>query len=159
MTKKQPDWGSAKGTRRAHIAKSYRIVLNVGDNFGDFVDESRGTEAERLKVMDEHKDRWGREWIMIANPTYGSFETAPFNHDFKLSRGTGARPSAACWRPGRAPEMGGRWTLGRDGGPGRDTPGPASHATRGGGYAIATEFPGEPVAPFSISGLNDHANS
>ena len=22
---------------------------------------------------------------MIANPTYGSFESAPFNHDFKLS--------------------------------------------------------------------------
>ena len=87
MTKKQPDWTSAKGTRRAHVAKSYRILLNVGDNFGDFVDEYRGTEAERLKVMDEHKDRWGREWIMIANPSYGSFETAPFNHDFKLSAG------------------------------------------------------------------------
>ena len=85
MARKQPDWGSAKGTRRAHIAKSYRILLNVGDNFGDFVDEYRGTEAERLKVMEEHKDRWGREWIMIANPAYGSFESAPFKHDFKLS--------------------------------------------------------------------------
>ena len=86
-TRKQPDWGSAKGTRRAFIAKSYRILLNLGDNFADFVDEYRGTEAERQKVMDEHKDRWGREWIMIANPTYGSFESAPFNHDFKLSAG------------------------------------------------------------------------
>jgi acid phosphatase len=83
----QPDWGSAKGTRRASIAKSYRILLNVGDNFADFVDEYRGTEAERQKVMDEHKHRWGREWIMIVNPGYGSFETAPFNHDFKLSGG------------------------------------------------------------------------
>src|SRR5262249_20941693 len=49
MTRKQPDWGSAKGTRRAYVAKSYRILINVGDNFGDFVDEFRGTEAERLK--------------------------------------------------------------------------------------------------------------
>jgi 5'-nucleotidase (lipoprotein e(P4) family) len=85
MTRKQPDWGSAKGTRRAFIAKTYRILLNIGDNFGDFVDEYRGTEAERLKVMEQHNDRWGREWIMIANPSYGSFESAPFNHDFKLS--------------------------------------------------------------------------
>jgi 5'-nucleotidase (lipoprotein e(P4) family) len=85
MTRKQADWGSVKGTRRAHIAKSYRILLNIGDNFGDFVDEFRGSEAERLKVLEEHKDRWGREWIMIANPTYGSFESAPFGHDFKLS--------------------------------------------------------------------------
>ena len=83
--REQPDWGSAKGTRRAFIAKSYRILLNLGDNFGDFVDEYRGTEAERLKVLEEHRDRWGREWIMLANPTYGSFESAPFRHDFKLS--------------------------------------------------------------------------
>jgi acid phosphatase len=87
MTRKQQDWGSAKGTRRAHVAKSYRILLNIGDNFGDFVDEYRGTEAERQTVMDQHRDRWGREWIMIANPSYGSFESAPFKHDFKLSEG------------------------------------------------------------------------
>src|SRR5499426_2255414 len=85
MARKQPDWGSAKGTRRAHVTKSYRVLLNLGDNFGDFVDEYRGTEAERLKVFEDHKDRWGREWIMLANPAYGSFESAPFKHDFKLS--------------------------------------------------------------------------
>jgi len=84
-TRKRPDWGSAKGTRRAFIAKSHRIVLNIGDNFADFVDEARGSEAERLAVMEQHRDRWGREWIMIANPSYGSFESAPFRHDFKLS--------------------------------------------------------------------------
>ena len=82
--RERPDWTSAKGTRRAHVAKTHRVLLNLGDNFGDFVDEFRGTEAERLKVFEEHKDRWGREWIMLANPTYGSFETAPFKHDFKL---------------------------------------------------------------------------
>jgi 5'-nucleotidase (lipoprotein e(P4) family) len=83
--REQPDWGSAKGTRRAHIARSYRVLLNLGDNFGDFVDEYRGTEAERLKVLEEHKDRWGREWIMLSNPAYGSFESAPYKHDFKQS--------------------------------------------------------------------------
>jgi acid phosphatase len=87
MTREQPDWGSAKGTRRAHIARNFRVLLNLGDNFGDFVDEYRGTEAERLKVLEEHKDRWGREWIMLANPSYGSFESAPYKHDFKLSNG------------------------------------------------------------------------
>ena len=87
MTREQPDWGSAKGSRRSHVARSYRILLNLGDNFGDFVDEYRGNEAERLKVLEEHKDRWGREWIMLANPSYGSFESAPYKHDFKLSNG------------------------------------------------------------------------
>jgi acid phosphatase len=84
MAREQPDWGSAKGTRRAHVARSYRVLLNLGDNFGDFVDEYRGTEAERLAVLEQHKDRWGREWIMLANPMYGSFESAPFKHDFKV---------------------------------------------------------------------------
>jgi 5'-nucleotidase (lipoprotein e(P4) family) len=83
--REQPDWGSAKGTRRAHVARSHRVLLNVGDNFGDFVDEYRGSEADRLKALEEHKARWGREWIMLPNPAYGSFESAPYAHDFKLS--------------------------------------------------------------------------
>lgn len=85
MAGKQPGWGSAKSTRRAHVTQRYRVLLNVGDNFADFVDEYRGSEAERLKVFEAHRHRWGYQWIMIANPTYGSFESAPFGHDGKLS--------------------------------------------------------------------------
>jgi len=85
MARKKPDWGSAKGGRRAFVAKDYRILLNLGDNFGDFVDAYKGTEAERLKIYEDNKERWGREWIVLANPTYGSFETAPFGHDTKKS--------------------------------------------------------------------------
>jgi acid phosphatase len=85
--RERPDWTSAKGTRRAHVAAGYRVLLNLGDNFGDFVDEYRGSEAERLKVYEEHRDRWGREWIMIGNAAYGSFESAPFGHDFKKPLG------------------------------------------------------------------------
>jgi 5'-nucleotidase (lipoprotein e(P4) family) len=86
MQNEKPDWGSAKGTRRAVIAKDYRILLSFGDNFGDFDDRYRGSEADRLKAFEENRARWGREWLVIANPTYGSFDTAPFGHDFKKSR-------------------------------------------------------------------------
>jgi len=75
MAREKPDWGSAKGTRRAYVAKDYRVLLNIGDNFGDFVDAYRGSEAERLKVYEDNRARWGREWIMIANRSYGSFES------------------------------------------------------------------------------------
>lgn len=85
MSRERPDWTSAKGTRRAFIAQNYRVLLNLGDNFGDFVDEYRGTEAERLAVLEQHQARWGREWIMLPNPSYGSFESAPFKHDFKVA--------------------------------------------------------------------------
>jgi len=86
MQNEKPDWGSQKGTRRAVIAKDYRILLSFGDNLGDFDDRYRSSEAERLKVFEEDKAHWGREWLVIANPSYGSFDTAPYGHDFKKSR-------------------------------------------------------------------------
>jgi 5'-nucleotidase (lipoprotein e(P4) family) len=86
MQREKPEWGSAKGTRRAVVAKDYRVLLNLGDNFGDFDDRYRGSEADRLKAFDDNKDRWGREWLVIANPTYGSFDLAPFGFDFKKPR-------------------------------------------------------------------------
>jgi 5'-nucleotidase (lipoprotein e(P4) family) len=103
MARKRPDWGSLKGTRRAHVARNYRVLLNVGDNFADFVDEFRGSEAERLKVLEQHRDRWGREWIMIANPTYGSFESAPFGHDVKLPIAERRRAKRAVLDPWTGP--------------------------------------------------------
>ena len=86
MQGEKPEWGSAKGTRRAVVTKDYRILLNVGDNFGDFDDRYRGSEADRLKTFDSDMAYWGRQWLMIANPAYGSFDTAPFGHDFKKPR-------------------------------------------------------------------------
>jgi len=86
MQNEKPDWGSQKGTRRTVIAKDYRILLNFGDNLGDFDDRYRSSEAERLKVFEEDKAHWGRDWLVIANPTYGSFDTAPFGHDLKKAR-------------------------------------------------------------------------
>jgi acid phosphatase len=83
MQNEKPGWGSLKGTRRAEIAKDYRILLNFGDNFGDFDDRYRGSEAARLKAFQDDGAHWGRDWLVIANPIYGSFETAPFGHDLK----------------------------------------------------------------------------
>ena len=83
MQNEKPDWGSAKGTRRAVIAKDYRILLNIGDNFGDFDDRYRTSVEARAKLFDSDLAHWGKQWLMIANPTYGSFDTAAYGHDFK----------------------------------------------------------------------------
>ncbi len=85
MSKEKPDWGSAKGSRRAYVAKDYRILLLFGDNYGDFSDASNGSEADRLKAFEAAKAHFGRDWLMLANPGYGSFESAPYQHNFKLS--------------------------------------------------------------------------
>jgi acid phosphatase len=80
------EWkSSAKSARRAYVAERYRVLLNVGDNFSDFTDDYKGTETERLQVFEANADHWGKEWIVISNPTYGSFESTPYGNDFKLT--------------------------------------------------------------------------
>jgi len=102
-SREQKDWTSAKSTRRAYVAKDYRVLLNIGDNFGDFTDAYRGSEAERLKVYEANKARFGREWIMLPNPTYGSFESATFGHDFKKSQAEQRKAKRDALEPWKGP--------------------------------------------------------
>jgi acid phosphatase len=85
LAKEKEDWTSAKGTRRAFIAKKYRVLLLMGDNFGDFVDAYKGSEADRQKVFDESAAHWTKDWIMLPNPSYGSFEAVPYGFNYGAS--------------------------------------------------------------------------
>lgn len=86
MQGEKPEWTGAKSARRAVIAKDYRILLNIGDNLGDFDDRYRSSESDRVKVFEAAMPYWGKQWLMLANPTYGSFDTSPYGHDFKKPR-------------------------------------------------------------------------
>jgi 5'-nucleotidase (lipoprotein e(P4) family) len=71
----RPEWqASAKGPRRAHVARGYRILLLIGDDLGDFVADASGTVADRKSKTSAQEGWWGRRWIMIPNPSYGSWE-------------------------------------------------------------------------------------
>jgi 5'-nucleotidase (lipoprotein e(P4) family) len=73
----RPEWReSAKGPRRAYVAASYRILMLVGDDLSDFVVDASGAPAERRQKAEPYHDWWGRRWIMLPNPTYGSWERA-----------------------------------------------------------------------------------
>lgn len=85
VTGQQPDWGSAKGTRDQVVAKGYRVLMMLGDNLGDFTDDYKGTPEQRLAVYEKNKAHWGKDWIALPNPEYGSFESAPFGSNYKLS--------------------------------------------------------------------------
>jgi len=98
-SREKPDWTSAKSTRRAFVAKDHRILLLIGDNYGDFSDEYRGTVAERQKSYEANQWHFGKDWIMVANPQYGSFESAPFKHDFKLSEDERRKAKRAVLQP------------------------------------------------------------
>jgi acid phosphatase len=84
----RPEWSaSAKGPRRAFVAGDYRILLLVGDDLGDFVVDGSGTPEVREARAAAQSDWWGRRWIMIPNPTYGSWDRA--------ITGSAADPNAA----------------------------------------------------------------
>ena len=72
----RPEWTSEKTTRRKFIAEKYRVLLLIGDDFGDFLPGVRTTVEKRRELAAPHAERWGRDWIMIPNPGYGSWEGA-----------------------------------------------------------------------------------
>lgn len=69
-------WTSDKTARRAEIAKSYRVLLLVGDDMNDFVSTAKLTPAERMALARTHAERWGKSWLLLPNPMYGSWERA-----------------------------------------------------------------------------------
>jgi 5'-nucleotidase (lipoprotein e(P4) family) len=69
-------WTSDKTARRAEVARSYRVLLLVGDDMNDFVATATLSPPERVALAKKHSDRWGRNWILLPNPLYGSWERA-----------------------------------------------------------------------------------
>ena len=75
--RERPEWESSeKATRRILVAKDFRIVMLLGDDLGDFLPNARGTIDERLARVGPYEAWWGSRWIVIPNPTYGSWEGA-----------------------------------------------------------------------------------
>jgi acid phosphatase len=72
----RPEWGADKGTRRASVAATHRILLLIGDDLGDFLSGVRTTLDKRRELTAPHAGKWGTKWIMIPNPSYGSWEEA-----------------------------------------------------------------------------------
>lgn len=82
------EWGSDKKGRRAIVEKKYTVLQYIGDDLGDMIDDikkyskisphgryEKGIEDAQVKndkgaVTD---DRWGKEWFLLPNPTYGSW--------------------------------------------------------------------------------------
>jgi len=67
---------SDKTSRRQSVAADYRVLLLIGDNFEDFVGGTRASIADRDALVQKYDAYWGRKWIVLPNPTYGSWESA-----------------------------------------------------------------------------------
>ncbi|MDJ0699290.1 MAG: HAD family acid phosphatase [Woeseiaceae bacterium] len=76
-------WTSEKSTRRAHIARTHRVIMLFGDDLGDFLTcvrktihdpcEVSASAASREQAILEHHEFWGAGWYILPNPMYGSW--------------------------------------------------------------------------------------
>ncbi|UGB37880.1 5'-nucleotidase, lipoprotein e(P4) family [Frateuria soli] len=78
--------GSEKGCRRQLIARRYRVLMQFGDQLGDFVDVLPNTPAGRQRAVAPYLDWIGERWFVLPNPTYGSWEAALFDNDWQAPR-------------------------------------------------------------------------
>ena len=74
--------GSEKNCRRRLAGQKYRVLMQFGDQLGDFVQVVANTREGRDQLYGEYHDWFGERWWMLPNPTYGSWEPALFNNDW-----------------------------------------------------------------------------
>lgn len=76
-------WTREKLSRRLYVAKTHRVIMLIGDDFGDFVECARenvvapcrtpGTRASRAAALDTYDHYWGNGWYILPNPMHGSW--------------------------------------------------------------------------------------
>jgi len=79
-------YGSDKGCRRRLVGRSHRVVMQFGDQIGDFVDVVAKTPSGRAEAVEPYRDWIGERWWVLPNPMYGSWEPAQFNNDWRQPR-------------------------------------------------------------------------
>jgi acid phosphatase len=67
-------WTEDKEARRRYVAKTHRVLLLLGDDLNDFVTARKIPPAEREALVVQHAERWGQQWILLPNQSYGSWE-------------------------------------------------------------------------------------
>ncbi|RDS79049.1 acid phosphatase [Dyella monticola] len=78
--------GTEKSCRRQRVGQHYRVLMQFGDQLGDFVAILNNSDAGRAQAMAPYTAWIGRRWFVFPNPTYGSWEPALFNNAWGAPR-------------------------------------------------------------------------
>lgn len=70
---------SVKTVRRNKVSETHEILILAGDNIGDF-DELFEDRSKQFgfETVDNHKTDFGKRFIVLPNPMYGSWERVAF---------------------------------------------------------------------------------
>jgi 5'-nucleotidase (lipoprotein e(P4) family) len=70
---------SNKELVQQRIREDYEVVALLGDNLNDFARRYYSTDVDqRMSLMEQDKDRYGRDYILFPNPTDGHWIRAIF---------------------------------------------------------------------------------
>ena len=78
--------GSGKTCRRQLVGRTHRVLMQFGDQLGDFVQPAANTPALREELHGQYRDWFGARWWVLPNPSYGAWEPAQFDNAWSLPR-------------------------------------------------------------------------
>jgi len=72
--------------RQAIVDAGYEIVMLIGDNLGDFHEhwDKRSINTRRA-LVEEERQLFGTQYIVLPNPIYGTWEGALYQYDRSFS--------------------------------------------------------------------------
>jgi acid phosphatase len=73
-------WVGEKGSRRAFVAERHSLLLVVGNDLNDFVDSGGLTPVQRRELAQQNADKFGKEWILIPSPIWGTWMDAIYDY-------------------------------------------------------------------------------
>ncbi|MFG6667238.1 5'-nucleotidase, lipoprotein e(P4) family [Halomonas sp. HNIBRBA4712] len=68
--------GPPKSERRQQVTDDYTLVMQLGDTLHDFSELFTSELDEQRRQVEENAERFGDDWIMFPNATYGSWSDA-----------------------------------------------------------------------------------
>jgi acid phosphatase len=95
--------GSEKSCRRQLIGRTHRVLLQVGDQLGDFVEVAPNSPAGREQAVRPYLGWVGERWFVLPNPTYGSWEPALFDNNWRQSEADRRAAKRATLKLGNPP--------------------------------------------------------
>ena len=69
-----PASSSDKSCRRQLVGRTHRVLMQFGDQTGDFVQAPANTQDARTAAFAPYADWIGERWFVLPNPTYGTWE-------------------------------------------------------------------------------------
>jgi 5'-nucleotidase (lipoprotein e(P4) family) len=78
---------SSKESRRQQVLATHTVILLCGDNLSDFdaLYDNKPSVQNRAETTRRLMQQFGNRYIVLPNPSYGDFEGAWYNFNYKIT--------------------------------------------------------------------------